>query len=49
MTQHILEGTPQELAFYLAQRPQGRFRLVELSEDAEVPMKAVLPLPDPKD
>lgn len=31
--QRIYEGTPQELAPYLAQRPQGRFRLIEL--DAE--------------
>jgi hypothetical protein len=34
MTQHIHEGTPQELAPYLAQRPQGRFRLIDLEEDA---------------
>ena len=48
MTQHILEGTPQELASYLAQRPQGRFRLIELSEEAEAPTKAASPLPDPQ-
>ncbi len=35
MTQHILEGTPQELAPYLAQRPNARFRLIELSEEDE--------------
>jgi len=33
--QHIYEGTPQELAPYLAQRPQGRFRLIELEADEE--------------
>ena len=33
MTQHIHEGTPQELAPYLAQRPTGRFRLIELEAE----------------
>ncbi len=33
--QPIHEGTPQELALYLAQRPQGRFRLIELETDQE--------------
>ncbi len=35
MTQHIHEGTPQELTLFLAQRPKGRFRLIELDEDQE--------------
>jgi hypothetical protein len=35
MTQHIHDGTAQELASVLAQRPQGRFRLVELERDGE--------------
>jgi hypothetical protein len=48
MTQHILEGTPQELASYLAQRPHGRFRLVELSEETEAPTQSAPPLPDPQ-
>ena len=39
MTQHIHEGTPQELAPFLAQRPQGRFRLIEL-EGGEEPTPA---------
>ena len=33
--QQVHEGTPQELAPYLAQRPQGRFRLIELEADEE--------------
>lgn len=33
MAQHTHEGTPQELAPYLAQRPQGRFRLTEIDEN----------------
>ena len=37
MTHHIHEGTPQELAPYLAQRPLGRFRLIELDADQEPP------------
>lgn len=32
MTQHIHEGTPQELAPYLAQHPDRKFRLIELAE-----------------
>ena len=47
MTQHIHEGTPQELAPFLAQRPQGRFRLIELETDQE-PAEEAAPLPDPK-
>jgi hypothetical protein len=35
MTQHIHEGTPQELAPFLAERPTGRFRLIQLEEDQE--------------
>ncbi|MBR8832973.1 MAG: hypothetical protein DSM106950_02735 [Stigonema ocellatum SAG 48.90 = DSM 106950] len=35
MKQHIHEGTPGELAPYLAQRPNGRFRLIELAEGEE--------------
>ena len=35
MTQHIHEGTPQELANFLAERPKGRFRLIQLEEDQE--------------
>ena len=35
MTQHIHEGTPQELAPVLAKRSQGRFRLIELPDEAE--------------
>jgi hypothetical protein len=31
---HVIEGTPQELAPYLAQRPHGKFRLVELEESS---------------
>ena len=31
---HVIEGTPQELAPYLAQRPNGKFRLIELDETA---------------
>jgi hypothetical protein len=41
MAQHIHEGTPQELAPFLAQRPQGRFRLIELEADQE-PNKEML-------
>ena len=48
MAQHIHEGTPQELAPYLAQRPHGRFRLIELEEDTEEPAKAGTLLPDPE-
>ena len=33
--QPVHEGTPQELAPYLAERPQGRFRLIELDADEE--------------
>ena len=33
MTQPIHEGTPQELASFLAQRLQGRFRLIEIEEE----------------
>ena len=40
MTQPIHEGTPQELAPFLAQRPQGRFRLIELEADIEPPKEA---------
>lgn len=32
---HIYEGTPQEIATFLAQRPQGKFRLIELEADEE--------------
>ena len=35
MSQYIHEGTPQELAPYLAQHPTGRFRLIELNADEE--------------
>ena len=35
MAQHIYEGTAQELAPYLAQRPQGRFRLIELDTEEQ--------------
>jgi hypothetical protein len=35
MAQHIHDGTPQELAHFLAERPKGRFRLIELEEDQE--------------
>lgn len=31
----IYEGTPQELAPYLAERPDRRFRLIELTEGEE--------------
>jgi hypothetical protein len=40
MTQHIHEGTPQELAPFLAERPQGRFRLIELEVENEQPQEA---------
>lgn len=33
MTQQIHEGTPQELAPFLARRPQRRFRLIELPDE----------------
>ena len=33
MTQHIHDGTAQELASRLAQRPAGRFRLIEFEDD----------------
>lgn len=39
MAPHIHEGTPQEFASYLAHRPKGRFRLIELSAEAEAPIK----------
>ena len=48
MAQHIHEGTPQELAPYLAQHPEGRFRLIELSEDTTEPVKNTTPLADPR-
>ena len=35
MKQKIFEGTPKELAPYLAQNPEARFRLIELSEETE--------------
>ena len=35
MAQHIHEVTQQELAPYLAQHPTARFRLIELTPDAE--------------
>ena|SRR5579863_4432957 len=35
MTQHIHEGTPGELAPYLAQHPDRRFRLIELADEEE--------------
>lgn len=34
--QHIYEGTPQELAPYLAQHPNRRFRLIELEDNQEL-------------
>ena len=34
--QQIHEGTPQELAPYLAQRPHRRFRLIELEAEDEL-------------
>jgi len=33
MIQHIHDGTAQELASRLAQRPAGRFRLIEFEDD----------------
>ena len=50
MAQHIThEGTPQELAPYLAQNPDRRFRLIELAPKEEEPEQAQeTPLPDPK-
>ncbi len=33
MAQHVYEGTPQELAPYLAQHPDRRFRLTELADE----------------
>ena len=47
MTQHIHEGTPQELAPYLAQRPHRRFLLIEIADEAEEPANTDAPLPDP--
>ena len=35
MAQHSHEGTPQELAAYLAQHPNQRFRLIEISPEDE--------------
>jgi hypothetical protein len=35
MTQYIHEGTPRELAPYLAEHPMARFRLIELEENQE--------------
>ena len=34
-SQHIHEGTPRELAPYLAQHPDRRFRLIDLALEAE--------------
>ena len=48
MTQYVYEGTPQELTPLLAQRPQGRFRLIELPEEAEITTKEATPLPNPE-
>ena len=33
MEQRIYEGTPQELAPFLAKNPNRRYRLIELSDD----------------
>lgn len=35
--QPIHEGTPRELAPYLAQNPEARFRLIEISQENEEP------------
>jgi hypothetical protein len=48
MAQRIHEGTPQELALYLAQRPTGRFRLTELPDDVSGPAPDLMLLPDPQ-
>ena len=34
--QQIYEGTSKDLTAYLAQRPNQRFRLIELSEEDEI-------------
>ena len=47
MTQPIREGTAQELASYLAQRPQARFRLIELGT-GDALTEEPAPLPDPE-
>jgi hypothetical protein len=36
---HAHEGTPRELASYLAKHPDRRFRLVELNEENERPTR----------
>jgi predicted exporter len=38
--QQIYEGTPDELAHYLAQRPKQRFRLVALADEDQEPTPA---------
>ena len=49
MTQPILEGTPGELAPYLAQHPNRKFRLIELTEGAdETALEQPAPLLDDK-
>ncbi len=47
MEQHIYEGTPQELAPFLAQHPQQRFRLIEIPGQTQEPATEA-PLADPK-
>ena len=48
MTQHIYEGTPQELAPFLAKRLQGCFRLIELPGKVVGTTKETMSLPDPE-
>ena len=38
--QQIYEGTSKDLTAYLAQRPNQRFRLIELSEEEDTPTHA---------
>jgi hypothetical protein len=45
MVLHTYEGSPRELSQLLAQRPNGRFRLIELGDDITDDEAA---LPDPK-
>jgi hypothetical protein len=45
MEQTIHEGTAQELAPYLAQNPERRFRLIEITEE---PSEEPVLLPDPQ-
>jgi hypothetical protein len=52
--QHIHEGTARDLAPFMAQHPNQRFRLIELSEDEEPTpevdskVSEAAPLADPK-